>query len=87
MNIYQQKLLDSIEMLVEEKMRKINRDYTIIGKITEYNATEDVYTVLYNDASLTLKARAGLTLTVEDITLLRDTSVITQEEYDTIVAQ
>lgn len=25
--------------------------------------------------------------TVEDITLLRDTSVITQEEYDAIVAQ
>lgn len=71
LNIYQQKLLDSIEMLVEEKMSKINRDYTIIGKITDYNATDNVYTVLHNDSSLTLKARAGLTLTVGDVVYIR----------------
>ena len=71
LNIYQEKLLDSINMLIEESLRRLKLDYTITGKIVSYDSTNKIYTVLYNGDEIQIKAREGLTLNTNDIVYIR----------------
>lgn len=71
MNIYQKNLLNAIEMMVDEKMKKLKLDYTITCKILSYDDTNNIYTVKYNDSEMKVKAREGLTLQTNDIVYVR----------------
>lgn len=64
-----ERLLESIEMMVEENAKRLKFDYTITGKVISEN--NGVYTVLYNDSELQIKAREGLTLNTNDIVYIR----------------
>lgn len=71
MDIYQENILKSIEIMIEEKTKQLKFDYTITGKVLSYDDTTKVYTVLYDDSELLLKARDGLILSINDIVYIR----------------
>lgn len=71
MNIYQAKILESIDIVVKEYLEKLRLDYTVTGKIVSYDSTNKVYTVLYNGEELEIKAREGLTLSAGNIVYIR----------------
>lgn len=64
-----EKLIESIELMVQESADRLKFDYTITGKVISEN--NGVYTVLYNDSELQLKAREGLVLQTNDIVYIR----------------
>lgn len=67
----QMKLLESIEIMIEDNKDKLKLDYTITGKILSYDGVNNIYTVQYGDAELEIKARDGLTLSVGDVVYIR----------------
>lgn len=71
MNVYQENLLKAFQIMLEEFKRKLNRDYTIIGKIVSYDETNNIYTVLYNGAEIKVKAIEGLALQPDDIVYIK----------------
>jgi len=71
LNVYQEKILESIDMLIEENMKQLKLDYTIIGKILSYDSINNIYTVMYNGAEIQVKARDGLTLKSNDLVYIR----------------
>lgn len=58
-------LMESIDILILERLKNIGRNYYVDGKITAVNTSD--YTVLINGESYTLKARTGLSFIVNDI--------------------
>lgn len=69
MSIYQENILKTIDILLEEGFRQVRFDYTITGKVLSVNG--NIYTVQYNDSELEVKARDGLTLQTGDIVYIR----------------
>lgn len=69
MNARQEKLLNSIEMMITEKVKQLKLDYTITAKVLSQSG--DIYTVGYQGGELSVKAREGLDLLLDDIVYIR----------------
>jgi len=60
-------LMESIDILIAERLRNFKYNYYITGKITVVNV-DGTYNLTYNGDTLTnIKTREGLTLIVGDI--------------------
>lgn len=71
LNIYENSILESIDITVKRWIEKLKLDYTITGKVAEYDEDKNIYTVLYNGGNISVKAREGLTLEIGDIVYIR----------------
>lgn len=71
MNEFQESILKSIDLMIQEKVKEIKFDYTITAKVLSFNSSNNAYTVLYNGSELPIKARPGLTLQPDDIVYIR----------------
>ena len=66
MNIYQEKLLESIDTMIEERMKELKFNYTIDAKIIE-DLTSSEYKILYNGDEYKAKAINNQTYKVDDL--------------------
>lgn len=67
--LFQDKLLETIRIMVEQYVSKLKFDYSFIGKVTADNG--GIYDVEYMGETYPTKAREGLTLTIGDVVYVR----------------
>lgn len=71
MDKYQEALLKSIDIMIEERIKKLKFDYSIEGSIVSFN-DNGTYNVDYNGNILkNIKVRQGLDISVGDIVLIK----------------
>lgn len=63
MNIYQDKLLESIDLLISEKLKGLEFNRTISAKISEVITSSD-YNIIYQNETYTAKAINNQTYTI-----------------------
>lgn len=61
------KVLDAIEIMVQKRLKEVGNNYYIVAKVIAVNG-DNTYDIFYHNSPINnVKARAGLTLAVNDV--------------------